>query len=239
MHRTVLSLLFAALLSPVVGRAAPEPDFVLPEEALNHLPVPHLAACAKPEYPLQLLIDEEQGLVVIGVKVDQDGKVIDSAILLSSGFKALDEAARRAYLQCKQSPGMVDGKPTTMWGFVHYFWYINNYDKLKRRLARESLAGNATARYQLGATLKMNATYEEMWRNGMGLIIDAAEQGNQMAQVMLAIEYESGANVDRDLDVAMRWYNKAAAQGNVFSQDHLRIMQGVEETAQPSRMAAQ
>lgn len=224
MHRTVLSFLFAAVLFPAIGRAEPEPAFVLPEEAINHLPVPQLAACAKPEYPLQLLIDEEQGLVVIGVKVDQDGKVVDSAILLSSGFKALDEAARRAYLQCKHSPGVIDGKPTTMWGFVHYFWYINNYDKLKRRLAREALTGNPTARYQLGATLKMNATYEEMWRNGMGLIIDAAEEGNQMAQVMLAIEYESGANVDRDLDVALRWYNKAAAQGNVFAQDHLRIM---------------
>jgi len=58
----------------------------------------------------------------------------------------------------------------------------------------------------------------------MSLIIDAAEQGDPMAQVMLAIEYESGANVDRDLDVALRWYTKAAQQGNVFAKDHLRLM---------------
>ncbi|MCS0589171.1 hypothetical protein ACFQ09_02725 [Massilia norwichensis] len=28
----------------------------------------------------------------------------------------------------------------------------------------------------------------------------------------------------RDLDVALRWYTKAAQQGNVFAKDHLRLM---------------
>lgn len=224
MHRTVRSLLFAALLLPGLCRAAPEGGFVLPEEAIARLPVPHLEACAKPDYSLQSLIDDDQGLVVVAVQVGPDGKALDSAILVSSGSKAIDEAARRSYLQCQHTPGTIGGKPATMWAFVHYFWTINNSENLKRRLAREALAGKPGARYQLGALLKMRATYEEMWRSGMELIIDAAEQGDPMAQVMLAIEYESGANVDRDLQVALRWYAKAADQGNVFAKDHLRIM---------------
>lgn len=218
------SLFCATVLMTASCAALADEPFVMPEEAVNHLPVPHLKACAKPVYPLQLMIDEEQGLVVIGVKVDAEGKVIDSAILVSSGFAALDEEARRAYLQCKHSPGTVNGKPTAMWGFVHYFWTINNYDKIKRRLAREILAGNATARYQLGAILKMHATYEEMWRDGMTMIIEAAEQGQPMAQVMLAMEYESGVNVDRDEETALKWYRKAAAQGNAIAVDHLRVI---------------
>lgn len=222
--RTVLSLLLAAALFPALGRAAPEEAFVLPEEAVARLPVPQIEACEKPKYSLQSLIDDDQGLVVVAVKVGADGSALDSAILVSSGSKAVDEAARRSYLQCKHTPGTIGGKPATMWAFVHYFWYINNVENLRRKLARETLAGKPGARYQLGATLKMRATYEEMWRSGMTLIIDAAEQGDPMAQVMLAIEYESGANVDRDMDVALRWYTKAAAQGNVFAQDHLRIM---------------
>jgi len=224
MHRTVLSLLFAAILFPALGHAAPEPGFVLPEEAVARLPVPQLEACAKPDYSLQSVIDDEQGLTVVAIQVGPDGSALDSAILMSSGSKAIDEAARRNYLQCKHTPGTLGGKPTTMWAFVHYFWYINNVENLRRKLAREALAGKPGARYQLGATLKMRATYEEMWRSGMTLIIDAAEQGDPMAQVMLAIEYESGANVDRDLDVALHWYTKAAQQGNVFAKDHLRLM---------------
>jgi TonB family protein len=223
MLRSVLPLLLSTVLVSA-NAASGDVPFVLPEEAADHLPVPHLKACEKPVYPLQLLIDEEQGPVVIGVKVDETGKVIDSAILVSSGFAALDEAARRAYLRCAQSPGTFNGKPTTMWGFVHHFWTINNDDKTRRRLARETLAGNATARYQLGAMLKMNATYEEMWRDGMTMIIEAAEMGQPMAQVMLAMEYESGVNVDRDDKVALKWYRKAAAQGNTIAIDQLRFI---------------
>lgn len=224
MYRTTISLLLASVLLPAICHAAPGNGFVLPEEAVARLPVPHLEACAKPAYSLQSVIDDDQGLAVVAVQVGPDGSVLDSAILVSSGSKAIDEAARRSYLQCRHTPGTVGGKPVTMWAFVHYFWIINNSENLKRRLARESLAGKPGARYQLGALLKMRATYEEMWRSGMELIIDAAEQGDPMAQVMLAIEYESGANVDRDMDAALRWFNKAAAQGNVFAQDHLRIM---------------
>jgi TonB family protein len=223
MHRFVSILLFAAFLLPASFPALAEDPYTPPPEAVGRLPVPQLEACAKPVYPKQSVIDDEQGVVVIGAQVGADGKVLDSAILVSSGFPALDEATRRNYLQCAQTPGTIAGKPTTMWAFTYYFWYINNFDGLKRRLAREALAGKAGARFQLGSILKMRATYEEMWRSGMELIIDAAELGDPMAQVMLAIEYETGANVEKDMIVARRWYGKAAEQGNVFAADHLRL----------------
>jgi TonB family protein len=224
MLRFASILLCVAVLLSASFHASAEERFTLPPEAVTRLPVPQLEACAKPVYSKQSIIDDEQGLAVIGVQVGADGKVLDSSILVSSGFPALDEAARRSYLQCTHRPGTIGGKPATMWSYVVYFWYINNDEKLKRRLAREALDGKAGARFQLGLILKMRATYEEMWRNGMELIIDAAEQGDPMAQVMLAVEYESGANVERDMTVARRWYGKAAEQGNVFAADHLRVL---------------
>jgi TonB family protein len=224
MHRFASILLFTAVLLPASFHASAEERFTLPPEAVTRLPVPQLEACAKPVYSKQSMIDDEQGLVIVGVQVDPEGKVLDSSILVSSGFPTLDEAARRSYLQCTHKPGTIAGKPATMWSYVVYFWYINNDEKLKRRLAREALDGKAGARFQLGLILKMRATYEEMWRKGMELIIDAAERGDPMAQVMLGVEYESGANVGRDLTVARRWYGKAAEQGNVIAADHLRVL---------------
>jgi TonB family protein len=224
MHRFVSILMFATALLAANSPASAEERFVLPPEALTRLPVPQLEACAKPVYAKQSIIDDEQGLVIVGVQVDAEGKPLDSAILVSSGFPTLDEAARRSYLQCTHKPGTIAGKPATMWSYVVYFWYISNDEKLKRRLAREALDGKAGSLFQLGLILKMRATYEEMWRKGMEFIIDAAERGDPMAQVMLAIEYESGANVGRDMNVARRWYAKAAQQGNVIAADHLRVL---------------
>jgi TPR repeat protein len=61
----------------------------------------------------------------------------------------------------------------------------------------------------------------------MELIISAAELGDSMAQVALAMEYESGANVETDMNMAVKWYMKAAEQGNVFAVDHLRSLNPV------------
>jgi TPR repeat protein len=131
-------------------------------------------------------------------------------------------------VQCKQKPGTEDGKPVTMWMLVHYYWTIDQAeDQLRQRLAREALDGSAASRYKLGAFVKSRAKSEDEWRRGMELIINAAELGDSMAQVALAMEYESGANVETDMNMAVKWYMKAAEQGNVFAVDHLRSLNPV------------
>jgi TPR repeat protein len=44
-----------------------------------------------------------------------------------------------------------------------------------------------------------------------------------MAQYTLGVSYESGSGVDMDIEEALRWYEKAAAQGNVLAIERLRL----------------
>jgi len=53
-----------------------------------------------------------------------DGKVADSKIERSSGFRALDAAAKNALSLCKFKPGLVDGKPQQSWTVVDYVWKL-------------------------------------------------------------------------------------------------------------------
>jgi uncharacterized protein len=68
-----------------------------------------------------------------------------------------------------------------------------------------------------------------MWQSGdqagaINLARQAAEAGNPLAQLRLAVSYDQGAGVARDVHEAMNWYSKAAAQGEPASQAELGSM---------------
>ena len=88
-------------------------------------PVFDLKTCA-PEYPRNSLRNEEQGTSRLQFLIGVDGKVADSKIEKSSGFRALDVAAKNALSQCKFRPGTVDGKPQQLWVTVDYVWTLQN-----------------------------------------------------------------------------------------------------------------
>lgn len=80
--------------------------------------------CDKPEYPRASLVNEEQGTVVLAVEVSTDGKVADSKIEKSSGFKNLDKATLKL-AQCKFKPLVKDGKPEQAWAKFEYVWKLD------------------------------------------------------------------------------------------------------------------
>lgn len=82
------------------------------------------SACAKPEYPKNSARNDEQGTVLLGFLVGTDGRVMDSRVDKSSGFKDLDKAARQALSLCKFKPGTVDGVPQETWASLQYVWQI-------------------------------------------------------------------------------------------------------------------
>ncbi len=82
------------------------------------------AGCEKPEYPLEALMNEEQGTVRIRVLVDTSGKVIDAKVKKSSGSKILDKAATKAYSLCTFKPAMKDGVPQQDWYEIEYPFVI-------------------------------------------------------------------------------------------------------------------
>ncbi|MFQ5974110.1 MAG: tetratricopeptide repeat protein, partial [Alphaproteobacteria bacterium] len=52
----------------------------------------------------------------------------------------------------------------------------------------------------------------------------AAEAGSARAQYLLGVKYETGVDVDRDLDKALAWYRKAAEQDYAEAQFKLGVM---------------
>lgn len=80
--------------------------------------------CAPPEYPRASLANEEQGLVLVGMLIGLDGKVVESKVEKSSTFRNLDKAAVNAFSKCKYKPGTKDGKPEQMWMSQPLDWKI-------------------------------------------------------------------------------------------------------------------
>ena len=97
-------------------------------------------------------------------------------------------------------------------------------------------AKNFSMAYQLLAPLAAQDNSEAIWRIGMmqsfglGMIENqklgvenftkAAELGNGMAMHMLGVAYMMGEGVEKDLDKAIEWFEKAVAeglQGSAFS----------------------
>ena len=83
------------------------------------------ANCAKPEYPKSSLRNEETGTSTMSFLIGTDGRVAESKITKSSGFRDLDRAAIAALSKCTFKPGTVDGKPEPSWAPVQYVWTLD------------------------------------------------------------------------------------------------------------------
>ena len=86
--------------------------------------VVNAANCAKPEYPSASRRLEEEGTVSLRFLVGTDGKVIESEVEKTSGYKRLDEAARAALSRCQFRAATVDGKPEQGWATMKYTWRL-------------------------------------------------------------------------------------------------------------------
>lgn len=80
--------------------------------------------CAKPEWPKASLRNEETGTVTLQFLIAEDGRVADSKILKSSGFRDLDRAAMTGISKCRFKPGTTDGKPEKAWMQMQYVWTL-------------------------------------------------------------------------------------------------------------------
>ena len=78
----------------------------------------------KAEYPKAALMNEEQGVVSMMFLVSADGKVLESKLEKTSGYKNLDKAAIAAISKCSFKPGSKDGKPDSTWTKVDYNWTL-------------------------------------------------------------------------------------------------------------------
>ena len=88
-------------------------------------PVINAQACRKPDYPPAALRAQEEGEVTLEMLVAVDGTVLESKILRSSGFRRLDDAARRALALCRFTPGTEAGIAVQSMARIAYLWRID------------------------------------------------------------------------------------------------------------------
>ena len=105
---------------PVQVNAPPAP----PAPPVQTAAIISASSCEKPEYPSASKRLEEEGTVQLKFLVGVDGKVIESAVEKSSGFRRLDEAARAGLSKCQFKPSTVDGKPQQSWASMKYTWRL-------------------------------------------------------------------------------------------------------------------
>ena len=87
--------------------------------------VADFSTCEKPAYPKASQRNEEAGTVTLSFLVGVDGRVIDSKVLKSSGFRDLDKAAQNGIGKCVFKPGSVDGKLEQAWMQMQYVWNLD------------------------------------------------------------------------------------------------------------------
>ena len=80
---------------------------------------------SNPQYQKSSLVNEEQGTVTASFLISAEGKVLDSKLEKSSGFKNLDSAAMKSIGACKFTPGTKDGKAQQSWTKVAYVWALS------------------------------------------------------------------------------------------------------------------
>jgi periplasmic protein TonB len=106
--------------APVVIAPTPPPVLASAPETVPD-------SCERPPYPAAWRRAGEAGEVRLRVLVDVNGRVLESRVERSSGYRRLDEAAREAALECKYRPGMgSDGKPIRAWVTKIYAWRLTD-----------------------------------------------------------------------------------------------------------------
>ena len=113
--RTTLQCLSLAFACAASAHAAPQDD----RSALLDF-----NSCDKPQYPNADVQAAHEGTVKLGFLVDENGKVMDSKVMDSSGFPTLDEAAREALAKCSFQPAHKNGKAVQEWAKVLYVWSL-------------------------------------------------------------------------------------------------------------------
>ena len=103
------------------GTRIDEPAHRIP---LHIAAVVNSSACSKPEYPAVSVRTGEEGIVTLAMLIGIDGRVLEANVEKSSGFKALDKAAKLGLSLCKFKPASTDGIAEKSWTKIQYAWKI-------------------------------------------------------------------------------------------------------------------
>ena len=78
----------------------------------------------RPTYPRSATLRREHGVVTMQFTVGANGKLVGSAVVKSSGFRDLDQAALNALIHCRFKPALSDGRPVQAAFVMEYRWKL-------------------------------------------------------------------------------------------------------------------
>ncbi len=88
-------------------------------------PVVDMTTCEKPQYPNASIRNMEEGITTLAMHISSNGKVIETRVDRSSGFRGLDRAAQTALARCSFKPGSRNGVSEASWAKVEYVWKLD------------------------------------------------------------------------------------------------------------------
>ncbi|RYF00508.1 MAG: sel1 repeat family protein [Oxalobacteraceae bacterium] len=123
-------------------------------------------------------------------------------------------------MRCRWKPRAGSDGPAERWVLIAYLWIIEGDPTLafaKSQAALGARKGDVAALYRISRLLETRPKDDQDRRDSLTLLGSAAERGHAPARFALGRRYERGEGVTADLEEALRWYRKAADQGDVFA----------------------
>lgn len=240
--------LMQAALTAITGVLVLAPASAAEPPAGTSRAVANLTACALPQWPKESLRKGESGAVTLKFLIGDDGKVLDTVVRKSSGFPALDEAARAGLQKCTFTPGRYEGKPIAQWMPIQYVWKLSGGTELQRDITKaesyrtDAKAGDLEALVKLalmftGGSASNLPTDKDY---AIKLLRLGAERGHAQAEYELANALRYGSSDKTAIAVGMneaeavKWVRSAAAHGYAPAQFDLGRMylsgRGVERS---------
>ena len=163
---------------------------------------------------------------MLGFLVRADGTVADTVVLNSSGSRDLDRAAANALSKCVFQRAVNIDKAVDLWVRLSYAWSFTDDPTMLRATRTAALAagrGSVSARYHLSLILLSTAKTDADRGKALVVLRSAAELGHPHAQFDLGRRHEIGEGVETTREEALRWYGKAAAQGDPLAKQRLAL----------------
>ena len=72
--------------------------------------------------------------------------------------------------------------------------------------------------------LVMGRFTEKSLEGGLSYLLDGANHGSSKAMNLLGVIYTSGLGVERNVEMAKKWFKKAAKNGSLSAKQNLRAL---------------
>lgn len=146
-------------------------------------------------------------------KKDGEGHYLVNA---NNGSRSWPDDARKAYVLCISDSNL---DPSAWFDEAVSAMMMKDWAQVIKATAVEAKKSNPMALVMLGKLYFDGTGVQKDEKRAFGLYMNAAQQGYSIAQVSVAALYQLGVGTPKNLNMALYWYDKAAAQGEPGAAD--------------------